>query len=73
MDTLCVGEQEHLRPRKFIQAQFSIRGASKSALANLIVVVNHTRNGSGPMRVKSKNGTKFKQDGLTPVDDFYEI
>ena len=73
IDTFSVGMEEKLRPRTFIQAKFSIRGVSTSVLANLIVVVNHTRSGSGEMKIKSKNGTKFKQDGFTPVDDFYEI
>ena len=59
VNTLSVGDEENLRPRKFIRAEFHIRGASTLA-ANLVVVVNHTRSGQGAMRIRG--GTRFKQD-----------
>ena len=62
-----------LRPRTFIRALFRIRGDASTpapsgastpapGLANLVVVVNHTRSGHGAMKVKSKGGVMFKQD-----------
>ena len=65
VNTLSVGDEEKMRPRKFIRAEFHIHaGASTPGPANLIVVVNHTRSGAGVMRIKGDpfRQLRFKQD-----------
>ena len=76
VDSFSVGKWEKLRPRKFIKAQFHIRGdASTPAPPTLIVVVTHCRSGSANtgMKIEGKKHQqdKFKQDAWVsfPVDD----
>ncbi len=71
---LRYGEEESLRPRRFIKAEFHVitSASTPGNAANLIVVVNHTRSGSGAMKIKSgPAGLKFKQDARisVPVGD----
>ena len=74
IETCSVGNTEKLRPRRFIKAEFHVRGsASTPAPPKLIVVVTHIRRGSKGTGtyIDSKNANKFKQDVWVsfPVDD----